>query len=235
MNAEIERRIQTYGTDLLTSIQGSAPSVFDREYWQGRMMEWAMQDESFKVDLFRFIDVLPSLQNDVSRHVSEYLLRDGRELPGFLHGVLRAAGASFGATLSSLMVRRQVTELARQFIAGRDVRRSVRRLGRLHADGLRISLDLLGEKTMSERGADRYLNRYLELIDVLAKAATGWDPDARIDRGPGGDIPLANVSVKVSALSCHLNAMDTAGSVQDLLKRLLPLMRAAKANKWKEY
>lgn len=225
----IESRVLTLGTELLGSIRESSPSVFDRAYWQGRMMAWAMQDDAFKVDLFRFIDVLPALENDVTAHVNEYLVRDDRELPGFLHGVLRAAGAEFGATLSSLMVRRQVTELARQFIAGRDVRRSVRRLGKLHDDGLRFSLDLLGEKTMSEAGADRYLERYLELVDVLSEAVAGWERDDRIDRGPAGDIPLANVSVKVSALSCHLETHNKAGAVDDLMRRVLPLLRAAKA------
>ena len=40
-------------------------------------------------------------------------------------------------------MKRQVMELARQFIAGRDVRRSIRRLGKLHDEGLRFSIDLL--------------------------------------------------------------------------------------------
>jgi len=48
------------------------------------MMEWAMRDEHFKTQLFRFVDVLPALTSsaEVSRHLKEYhRYRPGRPLP----------------------------------------------------------------------------------------------------------------------------------------------------------
>ena len=72
-------RIHTFGAELLEAIRGETPSVFNRAYWQWKLLESALTDESFKVDLFRFVDVLPMLDRDVSAHVSEYLLRDGQD------------------------------------------------------------------------------------------------------------------------------------------------------------
>ncbi len=51
-----------------------AAHVLDRRWWDDRIMAWAMQDESVKVQMFRFIDVLPMLtdRDAVTRHLHEY-------------------------------------------------------------------------------------------------------------------------------------------------------------------
>ena len=76
LNAEILE----LGRDLWNRTRGEVPGVFDKGYWQGKILEWAMQDATFKVDMFRFVDVLPTLveTEQVSRHVREYLLKSGR-------------------------------------------------------------------------------------------------------------------------------------------------------------
>ena len=84
--AELDRKILEMGQDVFTKMQGETPGVFNKDYWQGRILEWAMKDPTFKVDMFRFVDVLPMLDDkeQVSRHIKEYLLKEGRELPGVM-------------------------------------------------------------------------------------------------------------------------------------------------------
>src|SRR3954449_4474359 len=75
----LEAQIHTTGVGLWNRIRGEVPGIFNRGYWQGRMLEWAMADPSFKIDLFRFVDVLPMLQSteQVSSHMRQYLLKEG--------------------------------------------------------------------------------------------------------------------------------------------------------------
>ena len=57
------------------------PSVLERRWWDDHIMSWAMQDESVKVQMFRFVDVLASLRNsgEIVRHLDEYFatMRNG--------------------------------------------------------------------------------------------------------------------------------------------------------------
>ena len=77
-----EGEVLRLGQELYAKMQGETPGVFNKDYWQGRVLEWAMKDPSFKVDMFRFVDVLPMLETkeQVAAHVKEYLLKEGREL-----------------------------------------------------------------------------------------------------------------------------------------------------------
>jgi len=61
---DIERKISERASSIFEGIKGEVPSFFDTRKWKGKMMEWAMKDERFKVQLFRFIDTLPSLKSD---------------------------------------------------------------------------------------------------------------------------------------------------------------------------
>ena len=83
---EQQKQIELLGGKVFTQMRGEKPGMFNKDYWQGRIMDWVMQDPCFKVDMFRFVDVLPQLETSeqVSRHVREYLLREGR--PFFVLG-----------------------------------------------------------------------------------------------------------------------------------------------------
>ncbi|MBE0603926.1 MAG: hypothetical protein IH611_09915, partial [Deltaproteobacteria bacterium] len=62
------------GKEIFRLMEAEPPAVFSRKYWAGRMMDAAMERPDFKVALFRFIDVLPTLSTNrqVSRHIREY-------------------------------------------------------------------------------------------------------------------------------------------------------------------
>ncbi|HWR57457.1 MAG TPA: hypothetical protein VN328_01095 [Thermodesulfovibrionales bacterium] len=61
---DLENRIREIGAGIYSSVSGEVPSLFDTKKWLGRVMEWAMKDETFRFQLFRYIDVLPSLKSD---------------------------------------------------------------------------------------------------------------------------------------------------------------------------
>src|SRR5262245_61381289 len=81
------------GKALWKEMQGEVPGVFNKDFWQGRLLEWTMKDPSFRVDMFRLVDVMPVLKarKQVQEHIQEYLLREGRELPTILGAALKAA------------------------------------------------------------------------------------------------------------------------------------------------
>src|SRR5512143_1785166 len=85
-DSALEDRIQTIGRELHAAVSGSPPA-FDTRKWMGRIMSWAMKNEDFKIRLFRFIDVLPSLKNDdlVVRLLHEYFSGE-TEVPAIVRG-----------------------------------------------------------------------------------------------------------------------------------------------------
>src|SRR4030067_2237717 len=81
---KIEHRITETGTRLYSEATSFTPSIFDKRKWEGKVLEWAMKDEHFKTQLFRFIDVLPSLKNDyaVIRILKEYFSGESIDMLG---------------------------------------------------------------------------------------------------------------------------------------------------------
>ncbi|MFO8033076.1 MAG: hypothetical protein R6U22_11080, partial [Desulfohalobiaceae bacterium] len=58
---DLNPSIKERGKKFFNSISGEAPSVFNKGWWTGKVMDWSMRNEEFKVQLFRFVDVLPYL------------------------------------------------------------------------------------------------------------------------------------------------------------------------------
>src|SRR5882672_2830091 len=76
LETDIEPAVRKWGERLLTLIDtAKSPSLFSKKGFYGSLMDWAMRDEHFKTQLFRFVDVLPTLtsSSEVARHLKEYL------------------------------------------------------------------------------------------------------------------------------------------------------------------
>src|SRR5260370_22430883 len=85
---------------------GEAPALFSKKGFYGTLMDWAMRDEHFKTQLFRFVDVLPMLtsSSEIARHLKEYLGDEQVKLSPALRLGLKAAGGVswlFGAGIKS--------------------------------------------------------------------------------------------------------------------------------------
>lgn len=224
------QRIAELGRKYWRRIQGRTPGFFDRQYRQGQLIDWVMQDESFKIDAFRFIDVLPTLHTTEAfkSHVRDYLLKDDRKLPAAVSAVLRMTGGSLTAPFASSLVRTSVRDLARRFICGEDSMKAVKVLRELNREKLTFTADILGEATLSDTEAEQYLQHYLDLVALLGESVEKWPDDQQLYASSAGPLPRANISVKISALDPNLDAADHSGSVARLKERLLPLMRLAR-------
>jgi len=90
---EIEPQIITRGKDFFASISGEKPSLFNKAHWTGKVMDWCMKNEDFKVQLFRFVDVFPYLTTGklLTRHIQEYFGAGDKDIPTVLKWGARAA------------------------------------------------------------------------------------------------------------------------------------------------
>ena len=121
VSPSFENSVRRWGEKIFALMDAAVPpSWFSAKGRYGALMDWAMKDEQFKVQLFRFVDVLPALASsrEVSRHLTEYLGDDQVKLPPVLRAALK--GASFAGGLLGGGIRAQVTGLAHMFMLGDD-------------------------------------------------------------------------------------------------------------------
>ena len=83
---QFDAKIVARGREFFASISGEAPGIFNKGWWTGKVMDWAMKNQDFKVQLFRFVDVLPSIttSDSLSRHIKEYFSAEGTDIPEVL-------------------------------------------------------------------------------------------------------------------------------------------------------
>src|SRR5690349_19183556 len=81
--ADVEARTQQIGRYVFNRLHIEQPSFLQRRWWDDRIMGWTMRDERLKVQMFRFIDALPTLRDDAEtiEHLSEYLQEAGDAVP----------------------------------------------------------------------------------------------------------------------------------------------------------
>src|SRR5215813_13003070 len=73
---DIEPKVRQFGEQVFALMDAAEPpSLFSKKGFYGTLMEWSMRDEHFKTQLFRFVDVLPTLtsSSEVAKHLKEYL------------------------------------------------------------------------------------------------------------------------------------------------------------------
>lgn len=230
--ASFEDRVRTIGEDLFSRMKGKTPGVFDKAWWSGQVLEWAMKDPAFKTEMFRFVDVFPVLQgpDEIGRHIQEYLLRPGLSAPTVIKLALKGAGlGKLAMRVAAGQIEKNMRAMARTFIAGTAADDALDTLIDMRRQKQAFTVDLLGEATVSEVEADVYATRYRDLIAGLADRAASWPADPVLDRDDAGPIPAVNVSIKPSAMYSLFDALDFEGSVTAAAQRLLPLFVLARA------
>jgi RHH-type proline utilization regulon transcriptional repressor/proline dehydrogenase/delta 1-pyrroline-5-carboxylate dehydrogenase len=221
LQGEIEQR----GERIFELVDRNPESIFTKAGFYQRMMAFSMRDEHFKVQMFRFVDVLASLHSsrDIVQHLEEYFadMRNG-SVP-FLQTGLRAARIL--PWLTAPILRWNVSGMARQFIAGRNPDDVMKMLRKRRRERIGFTVDLLGEAVVSEQEANEYAARCYELLDGLAQQTRGWtDP-----LGKNTELfPVVNVSVKISALYSQMNPADPADAIAHLAPKLRPILRRAR-------
>jgi proline dehydrogenase len=224
----VERELQSVGESLAAAFPQS--SRLGLRALDTRAMELATSDEELRAALFRFVDVVPACRSldDLARHLTGFLgeLTDGPPPP--ISAAMKVSGNRAGRVALGAAAAGGVRHLAHRFIVGESPHGALPTLRRLWDSGVASSVDLLGEATVTQAEADRYAERCLDAVRVLAAETPAWFPRGRLESDPAGILPRANVCVKISALTPLLRPDAPARGQQDAAARLRPLLREAR-------
>ena len=99
---QVEERTQRLGREMFARTRAASAGPLRYEWWEERMMQQFMQYEWLKVQAFRFIDAMPTLNSpvEVARHMREYFVH-----PQYLagrNGHARSAQEEQAAALAEL-------------------------------------------------------------------------------------------------------------------------------------
>jgi NAD-dependent aldehyde dehydrogenases len=224
----LEAAVRAVGEKLFALMDAHpAPAFFSKKGVHARLMDWSMRDPAFKAQLFRFVDVLPSLTSSaqIVRHLQEYLGDRAVELSPALKAGL--AASSFAPALLAGPVKANVLSMAEQFVAGETPDDLIRHLRRNANAGIATTIDLLGETVVSDAEADAFLQRNLEVLDSVSTFLTREPAPCFSDLAPSGPLPRLNLSLKISALTPDIHPADPKRSIAALEHRLRPILRRA--------
>ncbi|MDP3921030.1 MAG: proline dehydrogenase family protein [Candidatus Omnitrophota bacterium] len=209
-----ENQIQTVGRKVLELARREEVKFAKKHRWENALLDWCMANEELKNRTFRFIDVFPQLKSSKSvlQHIREYFPLSEHRLPQAIraglvltHPGLLTRGAVHGVTHAMFM------KLSKFFVAAANEKDLEKILDDLDREGVTSSIDLLGEKTMSEAEAEICFQRYQSLIRTLGKKKWGFKKQ--------------NVSVKLSALDPLFDPIDPNGTSERIRWRLRELVR----------
>lgn len=226
-NNLLEKNIRERGKEFFTLISSEKPSLFNKGEWVGRVMDWCMKNETFKVNMFRFVDVFPYLSSgrSLTRHIKEYF-GESRDVPTLLKWGARSS-TLFGGISSyflNFFIRINIKSMARQFIVGETSKEAIGNMLKLRKNGFTCILDLLGESTITEEEAIEHQKKYITLLQDLEKEQDNWhtvgSTNPKKDWGYG---PKTQISVKATALYSQIKPEASEASINHILERLKPV------------
>src|SRR5438128_8132990 len=139
----LQAQIEQCGREIFGLVDQHPEPLFSKAGFYQRLMALSMRDEHFKAQMFRFVDVLPSLRRsgDIVQHLEEYFA-DGRNgyAPLVKTGVRAAKIAPW---ISAAVLRRNIAGMARQFIAGKNPQDVLKTLRKRREQKIGFTVDLL--------------------------------------------------------------------------------------------
>ncbi len=216
---------------LAKQAQDHAPRMWGHRWWTRLLLDWGTRDEQFKIQLFRFIDVLPALQTDEQfiRLLHEYF-HDVRSLPTTLRWLLtRGLKNPIMARVGTRVLRYQFLKMAYTFMAGTSVEHALPTLTHLWDHRCACSIDLLGEATVSETEADHYHQRCLQTLTYLKQATVPWTPQPILEKDHLGTLPRIQLSIKLTALYSQLDPIDFPASYEGIASRVRSIVKKAQS------
>jgi RHH-type proline utilization regulon transcriptional repressor/proline dehydrogenase/delta 1-pyrroline-5-carboxylate dehydrogenase len=219
--AGVEPRIREIAGALYSFLKQEKPSFFASSGWKKSVIDWSLQDEQFRTQLLRFIDVLPALGNNslCLRIFGEYL-NEARNAESLLLRSAEVFSKTVPAAIAAPLIRASVRSLSREFIAGSDPADALPAVRELLKQDSLVSLDLLGEAVVSEAEAREYARRYLDLLDFFGTPAL-QEPHREGPRNP------FDVSLKLSSLYSRTDPLNFEGSIEKIITALRPIAEKA--------
>lgn len=196
--------------------------------WLEFLIGRTISDTRFRVQALRFIDVLPSLENDqgLAEHLLEYF--SDLELPALAEWGLKHSEMPWVTRIAAPTVRYTLRGLARKFMGGSQLHHALTSVSRLRHQNMNFTLDLLGEATISEPESQTYQQYYLQMLESLSEPVSNWSHNTLLDTSHGKESPRLNLSIKLSSLYSQISSASTQDSIVAINKRLLPILHAAK-------
>ena len=153
--ADLEARIQSLGQRLLEHAGLEVKKAGNG--WLDTLIDRAIQDREFRVQTLRFVDVLPTLQDDTAlvAHLKEYFAGIELPWPTVSHWSLRHSDAPWAVPIAAPLVRATLRGLSRRFMGGSTLSPALETITRLRKRGMLYSLDLLAGLQQAGNRADR--------------------------------------------------------------------------------
>jgi RHH-type proline utilization regulon transcriptional repressor/proline dehydrogenase/delta 1-pyrroline-5-carboxylate dehydrogenase len=223
----VESQLQEVGRTIHAALPGR--SRHPLRMIDQRAMELASQDAELKAALFRFVDVTPACRSldDLARHLTGYL-EEVDDRPPPIQAAMRMSGSKPGRAALGAAAAAGVRHMAHRFIVGESPKAALKTIRHLWDNGAAVSLDLLGEATVTQAEADRYAARCKEALETLAAAVPSWPARPVLEADSIGPLPRVNLSVKVSALTPLLRPEAPEVGREDAARRMRPLLLRAK-------
>ena len=189
----LEAEIDRVGRSLHAAFPGRARHPF--RALDEKAMEAATADNELRAALFRLVDVSPACRSldDLASHLTGYL-EQVDERPRPLEAAMRLAHTRSGRAALGAAAAAGVRHMAHRFIVGESPAAALGTLRRLWDNGIASSVDLLGEATVTEAEADRYVARCAEALDTLSGAAAEWSARPALEHDGVGALPRASRS-----------------------------------------
>jgi proline dehydrogenase len=224
---QLEDEIHRIGLELARAFP--SPARHPIRTLDQKALDLTYRDDQLRAALFRFVDVVPACRSpqDLAHHLSAFL-QEVEEPAVPLEAAIRIADSKTGSRALGLAAAAGVRHVAHRFIVGETPRDALHVVQDLWQQGVAVSVDLLGEATVTVEEADRYADRCSDALRTLHEAAIGWPERPRLERDSVGVVPRVNLSVKVSALTPLLRPEAPDPGKRDASDRLRTLMRLAR-------
>jgi len=224
---ELEEQLMEVGRRLAAALPAGMRNPLKAA--DDKAMELASQDAELKAALFRFVDVVPACRSldDLARHLTGFL-GEVETPPPPVAVAMKMGSSRAGRTALGAAAAAGVKHMAHRFIVGESPKAALKTIRHLWEHGAAVSLDLLGEATVTEAEADRYAGRCMDALETLAAAAPSWPERPVLEADSLGPLPRVNLSVKVSALTPLLRPEAPEVGREDAARRMRPLLARAK-------
>lgn len=207
---------------------GAPPLRRARRAAHDRGMALVSRDPQVRAALFRVVDVAPACAGpaELAEHLSAFLAGvERRTVAAVASRAAVTPGARWAAGRAATAA---VRGMANRFIVGETPAAAARTLRGLWERGSAVSVDLLGESTVTPAEGRAYAARCDEALTQLAADAARWPARPLLEADALGPLPRANLSVKVTALTPLVRAEAPERGRGDAAARLRPLLRRAR-------
>lgn len=203
----VEDLTQSLGRELFTLVRKETQPIIRPFWWKEKAIMWFARDDNLRTQMLRFVDVFPVLQTTAERnqHMREYLIQGLPRVPPLFRIADALSRFPIGANIVASVAEWGVKTIGQHFIVGPTPEEVLIAIRKLQKEGASYTLDVLGEAVISESEADKYMQKYISLIEQLSSP----------------DYPRINLSVKLSALS----SQSDPEAIKNRLRKILRVVK----------